>query len=63
MFTVDVPGQLEIELHHSDRAVATFVVRRSSFVVRRSSFVHDLGGSTVNLTLPDRRLGMPKGES
>ncbi|MBY4272466.1 hypothetical protein HQO27_05565 [Rhodococcus fascians] len=26
-FTVDVPGQVDIELHHSDRTVATLVVR------------------------------------
>lgn len=26
-FTVDVPGQVDVELHHSDRTVATLVVR------------------------------------
>ncbi|MBY4036069.1 hypothetical protein HQO38_02510 [Rhodococcus fascians] len=26
-FTVDVPGQVDVELHHSDRTVATLIVR------------------------------------
>jgi hypothetical protein len=26
-FTVDIPGRVEIELHHADRTVATLLVR------------------------------------